>query len=69
MHKRYFLTLLFPVLQSTADTFVFMQDSAPVHHARETIQLLQREMLNFIVSDLWLPNSSVSTLSISRSMV
>jgi Tfp pilus assembly protein PilN len=57
MHKCYLLTVLIPVLQSTCDTFVLMQDNVPVHHARETIQLLQREMLNFIGPDLWPPNS------------
>ena len=57
MHKHYLLTVLFPILQNTGDTFLFMQDNTPVHHARETIQLLQREMLNFIGLDLWPPNS------------
>jgi len=28
--------------------FTFQQDSAPAHHARETIGLLQRETPNFI---------------------
>jgi hypothetical protein len=57
MHKRYLLTVLFPVLQSTGDTFVFHQDNTPVCHARGAIQLLQREMLNLIGPDLWPPNS------------
>ena len=57
MHKRYLITVLFWVLPRTGDTFVFMQGNAPVHRACETIQLLQREMLNFIGPDLWPPNS------------
>ena len=38
-------------------TFVFQQDSAPAHHARDTIQLLQQETPDLISPDLWLPNS------------
>jgi len=41
----------------TVDTFVFQQDSAQAHCARDTIQLLQQETLDFISPDLWLPNS------------
>ena len=29
--------------QVAGDMFVFQQDSAPAHHAHDTIQLLQRE--------------------------
>jgi len=36
---------------------VFQQDSAPAHHARDTIQLLQQETPDFIGPDLWPPNS------------
>ena len=39
------------------DTFVFQQDSAPAHRARDTIQLLQQETPAFISPDLWPPNS------------
>ena len=35
------------------DMFVFQQDSALVHHANDTIQLLQRETPDFIGPDLW----------------
>jgi len=31
------------IKQVAGDTFVFQQDSAPAHRARDTIQLLQRE--------------------------
>jgi len=45
------------IKQVAGDTFVFQQDSAPAHHAHDTIQLLQRETPDFIGPDLWLPNS------------
>jgi len=31
------------IKQAAGDTFVFQQDSAPAHRARDTIQLLQRD--------------------------
>jgi len=40
------------IKQVAGDTFVFQQDSALAHRARDTVQLLQREM-----PDLWPPNS------------
>jgi len=33
------------------DMFIFQQDSAPAHRARDTIQLLQRETPDFIGPD------------------
>jgi len=45
------------IKQVAGDTFVFQQNSAPVHRARDTIQLLQRETPDFIGPDLWPPNS------------
>jgi len=49
---------MIPAIKHLAgDTFVFYQDSAPAHRARDTIQLLQREMPDFIGPDLWPPNS------------
>jgi len=36
------------IKQVAGDTFVFYQDSAPAHRARDTIQLLQRETPDFI---------------------
>jgi len=49
---------MLPAIKYVAgDTFVFQQDSAPAHRARETIQLLQRETLDFIGPELWPPNS------------
>ena len=34
---------MIPVIKQLGDMFVFQQDSAPAHHAHDTIQLLQRE--------------------------
>jgi len=33
------------------------QDSAPAHHARETIELLSRDTPDFIGPEMWPPNS------------
>jgi len=41
----------------SGDTFVFQQDSAPAHRARDTVQLLHQETPAFISPDLWPPNS------------
>ena len=49
--------LLPAIRQVSGDLFVFQQDSAPAHRARETIKLLQRETPAFISPDLWPPNS------------
>ena len=49
---------MLPVMRRiAADTYVFHQDSALVHRARETVQLLQQETSQFISPDLWPPNS------------
>jgi len=37
--------------------FIFQQDNAPSHRAKDAIKLLQQEMLDFIGPDLWPPNS------------
>ena len=37
--------------------YVFQQDSAPAHRARETIELLTMETAEFIPPTLWPPNS------------
>jgi inhibitor of nuclear factor kappa-B kinase subunit alpha len=39
------------------DFFIFQQDSAPAHRARETVELLTREAPDFISPLLWPPNS------------
>jgi len=38
-------------------TFIFQQDSAPVHQARETIELLSRMTPDFIGPEMGPPNS------------
>ena len=49
---------LLPAIRHIAgDTFVFQQDSAPSHRARDTIALLANETPQFIGPDLWPPNS------------
>jgi len=37
--------------------FVFQQDSAPAHRARDTIELLRHNTPDFIAPDMWPPNS------------
>jgi len=51
------LHMISAIKQVAGDTFVFQQDSAPAHRARDTIQLLQRETPDFIGPDLWPHNS------------
>jgi len=49
---------LLPVIgQISGNEFVFQQDSAHAHHARETIELLRQEMPDFISPEQWPPNS------------
>jgi len=38
------------------DTFVFQQDNAPSHRAKDSIKLLKRETPDFIGPDLWPSN-------------
>jgi len=45
------------IKQVTSDTFVFQQDNAPSHHAKDTIKLLQQETPDFTGPDHWPPNS------------
>ena len=49
--------LLPAIWHVSGDFFVFQQDSASAHRARETIKLLQRETPAFISPDLWPSNS------------
>jgi len=39
------------------ETYVFQQDNAPAHRARDTVQLLQQETPEFIAPELCPPNS------------
>lgn len=45
------------IRRMSGDFFVFQQDSASAHRARETIELLRRETPDFIGPDLWPANS------------
>jgi len=45
------------ICQLQSDFYVFQQDSAPAHRARETIQLLTMETPEFIPPTLWPSNS------------
>jgi len=41
----------------SGETFIFQQDSAPAHRARETIELLSRMTPDFIGPEMWPLNS------------
>lgn len=49
--------LLPEIKQISGGHFIFQQDSAPAHRAKETIDLLSRETPDFISPQLWPPNS------------
>jgi len=49
--------LLPTICQVSGEFFIFQQDSAPAHRARETFSLLERATPAFISPDLWPPNS------------
>ena len=53
MHEPYFRSI-------AGDAYIFQQDSAPAHYARQMIKLLQRQSPKFIAPDLWPPNSQIS---------
>jgi len=40
-----------------SDTFIFQQDNAPSHRAKDTIKMLRREIPDLIGPNLWPPNS------------
>ena len=46
-----------PDICAISGDFIFQQDSAPAHRARETVALLQREVPAVIAPNLWPPNS------------
>lgn len=51
------LQKLLPDIKGLSDYFIFQQDGAPAHRARETVELLQRCTPDFIPPTLWPPNS------------
>lgn len=49
---------LLPVMRDVSgEFFIFQQDSAPAHRARETVRFLEQATPAFIPPDLWPPNS------------
>jgi len=48
---------LLPDIMQYSDYFIFQQDRAPAHRARETVELLKVETPDFIPPNLWPPNS------------
>jgi len=56
----YFILLneLLPATQSTPmKVYIFQQDNSLAHCARQTMELLRREIPEFTVPNLWPPNS------------
>jgi len=52
------MDMLLPDIRSVSgDCFVFQQDGAPAHRARDTVELLRAQTPDFIPPDLWHPNS------------
>jgi len=49
--------VLYKLFREIAEYFIFQQDGAPAHRARETVELLQAETPDFIPPTLWPPNS------------
>ena len=48
---------LLPDIRELSEFYVFQQDGAPAHRARETVELLTNETPDFIPPTLWPPNS------------
>ena len=49
---------MLPTIRHLAgDVFLFQQDSAPAHRARATVEYLRQATPEFILPDLWPPNS------------
>jgi len=49
--------LLPKIISIAGDVLLFHQDNAPVHRARDTVELLRRETPQFISPDMWPANS------------
>jgi len=50
--------LLPPIRRVSRNTLTFQQDSAAVHRAWDTIELLRSSTPDFIAPDMWPPNSA-----------
>jgi len=48
---------LLPEIREFSEFYIFQQDGAPAHRARETVALLTNETSDFIIPTLWPPNS------------
>jgi len=46
-----------PEIRQYSEHFIFQQDGAPAHRARETVVLLKEVTPDFIQPSLWPPNS------------
>jgi len=55
--QQYFTIIVAVRFHSRLHNFIFQQDSAPAHRARDTIALLRQEMPDFISPDQWPTNS------------
>jgi len=49
---------LLPEIRELSDFFIFQEDSAPAHRARPTVELLEKEVPDFISPSLWPQNST-----------
>jgi len=54
--------LLADICSVFGDYYLFQQDGAPAHRARDTVTMLQRETPEFISPEMWPPNSPNSNL-------
>jgi len=54
---------LLPDIKQYSDYFTFQQDGAPEHRARETVELLKVETPDFILPNLWPPNTNSPDLN------
>jgi len=55
--QQYFTIIVAVHFHSRLHIFIFQQDSAPAHRARDTIALLSWETPDYISPDQWPPNS------------
>ena len=48
---------LLPNIREITEYFIFQQDGAPAHRARDTVRILETETPDFIRPTLWPPNN------------